>query len=135
MPKEKLKIIILLCYALTFSAIETSAQNLVGCGKQNGNMVYYRRNGFGSGLNTLIPRYDAPFSTYTTNTAICPRFSTVSIYTPTTICCIGATDCTNNLLYNFTNIPCPIDDYATVLSLILAALSVLVIRGKNLKPA
>ena len=35
----------------------------------------------------------------------------------------------------FTDIPCPIDDYASVLSMILGAISVLLIRRKKLKLA
>jgi|GEM_PF-1716278 len=110
-----------------------NAQNLQGCGKQGGTMIYYQRNGFGSGLNLLLPRYDAPFSTLTTNTSICPRFTTVSIAVPTTFCCIGATDCTNNLVYDFTNIPCPIDDYAPYLFLSVGVAALVVIRKSRFK--
>ncbi|KQS35645.1 hypothetical protein [Pedobacter sp. Leaf194] len=130
------KSIRVLTFILLASAFLTQAfaQNLVGCGKQGGTMIYYQRNGNGSGLNFLLPRYDAPFSTFTANTAICPRFTTVSIYSPATACCIGGTDCTNNILYNFTNIPCPLDDYAPILVLSVGAIGLFAVRrnGKRI---
>ncbi|MDQ1139436.1 hypothetical protein [Pedobacter agri] len=126
---RKLSIFAIFSFCLsTLIVSDAAAQNLQGCGKQGGTQIYYFRNGFGSGLNFLIPRYDAPFSTLTTNTAICPRFTTVSIATPTTACCIGATDCTNNLVYNFTNIPCPIDTNSGILLVVMAGVGGLVVR-------
>lgn len=125
--------LILMMLGILLQVTSSSAQNMVGCGKQGGFQIYLQRNGFGSGLNFLIPRYDAPFSTLTTNTAICPRFTSATIYSPTTFCCIGATDCTNNILYNFTNIPCPIDDYVPAVLVITAGIGLTMIRRKQIK--
>ncbi|AZI25722.1 hypothetical protein EA772_10340 [Pedobacter sp. G11] len=115
---------------LTLTILDATAQNLQGCGKVGSFQIYYQRNGFGSGLNFLLPRYDAPISTLTTNTAICPRFTSATVASPTTACCIGATDCTNNLVYNFTNIPCPIDTNSGILLVVMAGVGGLVVRKR-----
>jgi len=124
--------LIFMILVITIILPDAKAQNLQGCGKVGSFTIYYQRNGFGSGLNFLLPRYDAPISTLTTNTSICPRFTSATIASPTTACCIGGTDCTNNLVYNFTNIPCPIDDYAPLLFLSIGVAGFLVIRKKAL---
>ncbi|WP_231464715.1 hypothetical protein [Pedobacter sp. Leaf132] len=109
----------------------SQAQNLQGCGKVGGSQIYYMRNGFGSGLNFLIPRYDAPFSTFTSSTTVCPRFTTYSLASPQTACCIGATDCSNNYIYNFTNIGCDLDDYTPALLASIGLVGILVIRKRK----
>ena len=124
----------LLVLFLTYCHI-ARAQVLTGCGKNLTGVIHYQRNGFGTGLgNTAKFRYDAaPFSTLTTNTAICPRFTIFAARVPTTLCCIG-TDCgLDNFLYDFTNIPCPIDDYIPALLLSTGALGLFVIRRKATK--
>ena len=121
----------MICAVASFN--ELKAQNLSGCGKTGTFIIYYQRNGNGSGLNFLLPRYDAPISNLTTNTAICPRFSNPTLVFPNTACCIGPTDCSNNFVYNFTNIPCDLDDYSPILLVSITAFSLVVLTKKTQK--
>ena len=110
-------------------ANQANAQTLRGCGKNGTGMIHYNRNGFGTGLNILKEKYDVnPYSTFTTNTAVCPRFTVYNAVIPTTLCCID-TDCaTDNFLYTFTNIACPIDTNSGILLFVMAGVGGLVVR-------
>jgi len=108
------------------------AQVTDGCANALGSQIYYQRNGFGVGTgNTTKPRYDtSPFSTFTSNTSICPRFTVVAQKSPVTACCIG-TDCgILNTVYTFTNIPCDLDDNTPILIAAIGVLGILLIRRK-----
>ena len=110
-----------------------NAQVMDGCANALGSQIYYQRNGFGVGTgNTSKPRYDtSPFSTFTSNTSICPRFTVVAQKSPVTACCIG-TDCgILNTLYTFTNIPCDLDDFTPALLASIATLGIFVIRKRR----
>jgi len=110
-------------------SLEAKAQSLRGCGKNGTGMIHYTRNGFGTGLNILKEKYNVnPYSTLTSNTAICPRFTSYSLILPQTLCCID-TDCaTDNFLYTFTNIPCPLDTNSGILLVIMGGVGGLVVR-------
>ncbi len=123
---------ILLSFVL-LTSLKLNAQPTTGCGKNLTGIIHYNRNGFGTGAgNTSKFKYDvSPFSTLTTNTAVCPRFTVFSLRVPTTLCCIN-TDCgIDNFLYDFTNIQCPLDDYTPILFISIGALGLLVIRKRK----
>lgn len=127
---KKFLILIGTMFIITQSGVY--AQVIDGCANALGGQIYYQRNGFGVGTgNTNKPRYDtSPFSTLTSNTSICPRFTVVAQKSPVTACCIG-TDCgILNTLYTFTNIPCDLDDYIPAL---IASIGVLGIFGNQEK--
>jgi hypothetical protein len=124
--KKKYPTLTLLVWGL-FSA-SVLAQPLTGCGKAGTVTIYYQQNGFGSGLNFLKPKYEGAFSTLTSNTSVCPRFTSAAIHNPTTLCCIG-TDCAvNNYLYDFTNIACPLDENSLFLFFLTAITGIYAIR-------
>lgn len=129
------RVVSLLVLVTLLFSLSGYSQALTGCGKAGGVRIQYVRNGFGAGTgNTGKFKYDpTPFSPLTTNTAICPRFTVFTLRIPNTLCCIG-TDCgLDNFLYDFTNIPCPIDDYAPFLTLILGTVGMVFIRSKKQK--
>lgn len=127
----KIKCILLFISITLGTHIHLYSQALTGCGKNSTGVIHYQRNGFGSGAgNTAKFKYDiTPLSTYATNTSVCPRFIIFSGVIPTTNCCIG-TDCGSDLfLYNFTNIPCPLDDYTLILLAAFGISGFVLIRG------
>jgi len=127
----KIKCILLFVVITRGTHTPLFSQIMTGCGKTGTNVIYYQRNGFGTGAgNTAKFKYDnAPFSILSTNTSVCPRFTAYSLVIPNTNCCIG-TDCASNVfLYNFLNIPCPLDDYILILLAAFETSGFVLIRG------
>lgn len=120
----------LLTLFILFLYHTSKSQVVQGCANALSNQVHYQRNGFGVGTgNTSKPRFDVtPYSTFTSNTSICPRYTSISQKNPIESCCIG-TDCgILNTVYIINNIPCPIDSNTVLLLVAMGGIGIVSIR-------
>jgi len=122
-------VVLLIIFWLAFVGI-ANCQVVRGCFVNNGNGdVYYGRNGNGTGPgNTTKANYQGPVASYTSNTAVCPRFTIFDYVSPATNCCINGNCSSNYYLIDILVIECSIDDHIPILILITSFFGFFIIK-------